>query len=90
MSRTLIHKCDLSLAKDNIGYMIAILATHSRLSLFGCWTMDLESWIQKVTLRLKQKNPKYWPNLSTAKKTSVTSSLPIGSKNTFSIGQHGE
>lgn len=29
LSRTLIHKCDLSLAKDNIGYMIVILATHS-------------------------------------------------------------
>lgn len=40
MSRTFIHKCDLTLAKDNIAYMIVILATHSRLSLFGCWTMD--------------------------------------------------
>lgn len=38
--RTLIHKCDLTLVKDNIAYMIVILATHSRL-LFGCWTMDL-------------------------------------------------
>lgn len=51
MSRTLIHKCDLILAKDNIAYMTAILGTHSRL--FG-YRQELDT---EGDPAFKTKNP---------------------------------